>query len=227
LWVAGAPPAQATPAADACVPGVGGAIVAALKLRMRGAVEFDVTGLSCALDATNADMLVAKPAPGARVGSPVRFALTRPVRGASAQLVRAGEAVATVHVAGTAIRTTRDLPRGAVIAPTDVEQVETSLDGLPLRQILTRQDVVGALVRVPLRVGQLVDQTSIVPVPAVRSGDRVRAVVRTTTVEVETIAVAAESGAIDQVIRVVNPESRRSMRARVRAKGEVEVNDVP
>jgi flagella basal body P-ring formation protein FlgA len=35
--------------------------------------------------------------------------------------------------------------------------------------------------------------------------------------------VATDNGAMNQVIRVVNPETRRSMRARIRAAGEVEV----
>jgi flagella basal body P-ring formation protein FlgA len=44
-------------------------------------------------------------------------------------------------------------------------------------------------------------------------------------VEVETVAIAADNGAVNQVIKVVNPTTRRALRARVVGKGEVEVID--
>ncbi|HUK36215.1 MAG TPA: flagellar basal body P-ring formation chaperone FlgA [Vicinamibacterales bacterium] len=214
------------PPGDVCVPGVSRAIIAALKLRMRGAVEFDLTGVSCAIDAIEGDVLIATPAPGARVGVPMRFAIARPVADRQGESVHVGEAVATVHAVGAAVRATHDLERGAVIAASDVEQADAPLDGVPLLHTLTVADVVGASVRVPLRHGEIVNRTSIVPVPVIRSGDRVRAILRVDGVEVETMAVAAESGGLDQVIRVVNPGSRRAIRARVQAPGQVEVSDV-
>jgi len=61
------------------------------------------------------------------------------------------------------------------------------------------------------------------PPTLVRAGDRVRAVARVGGVEAVVIAIAEQSGSAQQVIRVVNPDSRRAIRARVVAPGEVEV----
>lgn len=61
------------------------------------------------------------------------------------------------------------------------------------------------------------------PEIVIRAGDRVRATVRIGVVEAVVIAIAEQSGVAQQIIRVVNPDSRRAIRARVVAAGEVEV----
>jgi flagella basal body P-ring formation protein FlgA len=220
-----APDAAATPPSltDGCVPGVNQAIVAALKQRMSGAVEFHVAELSCSLNVSGDEVLLATAAPGSRTGRPIRFAIARTSGTIGATSVRVGEAFATVTAIGPAVRATHDLPRAAVLTALDVEQTKAPLDDVPLRPILTLASVIGARVTRPLRAGQVVDDVSIVPVAAVKSGDRVRGVMRVAAVEVEAVLVATDSGLIDQIIRVVNPENRRAMRARVVAKGEVEV----
>jgi flagella basal body P-ring formation protein FlgA len=57
----------------------------------------------------------------------------------------------------------------------------------------------------------------------VRSGDEVRLTVREGGVEATVTAVAEQSAGIGRIIRVVNASSRRALRARVTAPGEVEV----
>jgi flagella basal body P-ring formation protein FlgA len=225
LCLAAAPAANAAALTDHCVPGVSQAIVAALKVRMSGTVEFRLTGMSCALDASGDEVLIATPVPGARVGRSIRFALARRAAGSAAHNVRVGEAFATVTATGSVVRTTRDIPRASIVVAPDVEQAEMSLDDQPLRPILTMPDVVGGRVTRPLRAGQIVDAASIAPVPTVKAGDQVRAVMRMAAVEVETVAIAADNGAVNQVIKVVNPTTRRALRARVVGKGEVEVID--
>jgi flagella basal body P-ring formation protein FlgA len=227
LFLALAPEAGATPPAlaDGCAPGINQAIVAALKQRMSGAVEFRLSDVSCSLNASGDGVLLATAVPGSRTGRPIRFAITRAFGTASANSVRVGEAVATVTAVGPAVRATHDLTRSVILTAPDVEQTEAPLDDVPLRPTLTIAAVIGARVTRPLRAGQIVDDVSIVPVAAVKSGDRVRGVMRVATVEVETVLVATDSGLIDQIIRVINPENRHAMRARVVAKGEVEVID--
>ena len=61
--------------------------------------------------------------------------------------------------------------------------------------------------------------------PVIRAGDRVRVVVRMGGVEASLTAIAEQSGRPDQIIRVVNASSRRAIRVRVIAAGEVEVAD--
>ncbi len=62
--------------------------------------------------------------------------------------------------------------------------------------------------------------------PVIKAGDRVRVTVRSGPVVATLTAIAEQSGRPDQIIRVVNPSSRRAIHARVVAAGEVEVADV-
>lgn len=61
--------------------------------------------------------------------------------------------------------------------------------------------------------------------PVIRAGDRVRVTMRVEGVEAVLMAIAEQSGRPDQIIRVVNPSSRRAIHVRVIAAGEVEVAD--
>jgi flagella basal body P-ring formation protein FlgA len=139
--------------------------------------------------------------------------------------VRVGEASATVTAVGSVVRTTRDIARASIVSAPDVEQAEMSLENQPLRPVLTMPEIVGGRVTRPLRAGQVVDAVSIAPVPTIKAGDQVRVVMRIATVEVETVAIAADNGTVNQIVKVVNPATRRTLRARVVGKGEVEVID--
>jgi flagella basal body P-ring formation protein FlgA len=59
--------------------------------------------------------------------------------------------------------------------------------------------------------------------PVIKAGDRVRVVIREAGVEVTLTAIAEQSGRPDQIIRVINPSSRRAIHVRVVAAGEVEL----
>jgi flagella basal body P-ring formation protein FlgA len=72
----------------------------------------------------------------------------------------------------------------------------------------------------------IVTHSDIAASPLIRPGDVVRATARVGTVEVAAQLVAAESGRKNDVIRVVNQDTRFSARARVIEKGEVEVLNV-
>ncbi len=222
LCLAMAPAAQAEGVSDLCLPGVTRAIVADLKQRMSGAIEFRLSNVSCTLAVTADDLLRATVSPGARTGRAMRFTIARfSAEGSGA--IRVGEASATVNAVGPAIRTTHDVPRAAILGAPDVEAAEMSLDDLPVRPVLALPDVIGARTSRPLRAGELVDDRSVVPVPAVRSGDRVHALMRMPEIEVEAVVIAIDSGALNQVITVVNPATRRALRARVTGHGQVEV----
>ena len=77
----------------------------------------------------------------------------------------------------------------------------------------------------PARRPDAATRRSAVPHPPtlIRAGDRVRVTARINGVEAVVIAIAEQSGVAQQIIRVVNPDSRRAIRARVVAAGEVEV----
>jgi flagella basal body P-ring formation protein FlgA len=95
-----------------------------------------------------------------------------------------------------------------------------------MRPLLSLDDARGARTTHDLVEGALVTRADIVPEPVVKSGDPVRAHVHAGAVELTGIAVAAENGLKDDIIRVINQESHHVFRARVVGSGEVEVVDV-
>lgn len=164
--------------------------------------------------------LSAVPEPGGRAGAPARFALFSE----GATRVRVGEATAIVTGTADAVRLTRPVSRGQSVADADVEYVRVALEG-PLRASLPVTDVVGARLRRELPAGAVVAGSDLLRDPVIRSGDTVRAVVRIGGIEIGATAVAVQSGALDEVIRLTNPETRKSLRGRVTGRGEVEVLD--
>jgi flagella basal body P-ring formation protein FlgA len=153
--------------------------------------------------------------PGARVGGLVRFTL----RWADGR--HAGEADAVVRVQAECARARRDLERGTVLAAGDLEVVRADVGRALLRPCPT--ELAGARLLRSLAAGDIVTAVAVAVAPLVRSGDAVVTRVRTAGIEVSGKGVASQSGELGDVIRVVNPESGRTLRARVTARGEVEV----
>jgi len=216
-----AAPATAAPAP--CDGAVSRAIVEALTNRMGSSVRVEVKELSsCAVDEAAAP-IVATPAPGSRLGRPIRFAISERVNGPRRTERHAGEAVASVGVSGPFVRALNALARGDVFEAGDVDTAVGEIADGFVRPLPRAEAVVGARAARAIAAGEVVAVAAIVAVPLVKSGDRVRAVVRTPEIEVESVAVATQNGTLDQVIRVVNPETKRAIRARVVGDKEVEV----
>lgn len=164
------------------------------------------------------DGIVALPDQGTRLGSVGRFTLFA----SGSRRVRIGEATALVSVTAETIRLTRAISRGDRFDAADVEQVRQALEG-PLTPPTQLEDVIGARARRDLEPGSTLGRTDLVPEPAVKSGDSVRVVVRVAGVEVSATAIALQSGAMHDVIRLTNPASRKTLMGRVVRRGEVEV----
>jgi flagella basal body P-ring formation protein FlgA len=159
--------------------------------------------------------LAAHAGPDARVGGPIRFAL----RWADGRY--AGEADAVVRVDAACARARRDLERGAELAAEDFQVVRGEVGRALLRPC--RTDLVGARLLRGVAAGEVVSLVAVSMAPLVRSGDPVVTRVRIPGIEVTGKGVASQSGELGDVIRVVNPESGRRIRARVTGRGEVEV----
>jgi len=208
--------------------GARAAVVASIQERLGPDVMIELDQFSSRLTAGTADALTATPDLTARTGRAVRFSLTtgprgRPARPGSPQAVRVGEATAVVRVSGPHVSARRALEAGRVLTADDVEVADGPVDGAPLRRLAGRNAVLGARVLHALAPGDPVVDGAVAGVPVVRAGDRVVATVRGLGVEVSVVAIAEQNGMPDQIIRVVNPDSRRALRARVVARGEVEV----
>ena len=217
VWLSGA--AAAAETAD--VARARAAAVEAIQGRLGPDVRVDLEAFVCRLAPDAPDALTATPDPTGRTGRPMRFtfATVAGPRGA----IRLGEATAVVRVSGPHVRAARPIEAGRTLLPEDVALDDGPVDGAPLRRLSTLTEVIGARAVRGLAAGDPVVEGVVVGVPVVRAGDRVRAIIRALGVEAAVVAVAEQNGMPDQIIRVVNPDSRRSVRARVVAKGEVEV----
>lgn len=201
------------------------AIVGAIEERLGPDVRVDLDAFVCRLTPDASETLTATPDASGRTGRSMRFTFaTGPdPRG---HAMRVGEATAVVRVSGPHVWAVRPIDAGRTLTPEDIALGDGPIDGAPLRRLPTPSEVIGARTLKALAAGDPVVDGVVVGVPVIRAGDRVRATVRARGIEVAVVAVAEQNGMPDQIIRVVNPDSRRSVRARVVAKGEVEVLNV-
>jgi len=212
----------ATPsrAGDACAAPVRDAIVSALRTRVGDGLDVRVDDLSCETEGRAVDRIVASPVPGSRFGGQMRFLLS-----AARERTRIGEAVAHVTATAPVVKVSRDIARAAALDAADLEETRSSLDGQLIQPLPLLPALTGAKTTRAMAAGTVITNDAVAGATAVRAGDHVRAIYRSAGMEVALVAVAAESGPVHRVIRVVNPQTRRAMRARVLGQGEVEVID--
>lgn len=211
-------PAAASAAASARVSA---AIVEAVRVRMGDDAVVIVSELEVS-SVEDFAFVQAVPAPQARLGRRIQFRLLGANgRGAGARTI--GTAAALVQLDVEHVRALALVTRGRELAGDEVEASHGDLTGLPLRRLPRLADVTGARALVNLAPGEVLTRASVTSRPAVRSGQVVRATARVGGVEVVAALVAAQDGESGAVIRVVNKESRRELRARVVDSGVVEV----
>jgi len=197
------------------------AIVKAVQERMGADASVAVGDLTVSALAPSQG-LRAVPEPAARLGHPVAFKLVGTGADRRARVVGHATAILTVDVEHVRMRTL--VERGRAIAEDDVAVSDDALPpSLPLRRVPRLREVVGARALASLAAGEVVTAQAVASRPAVRSGDLVRARARAGTAIVVAALTAAQDGVEGAVIRVVNKESRRELRARVVGPGEVEV----
>jgi flagella basal body P-ring formation protein FlgA len=219
VWLSVTPVATQPSIEDARVRA---AVVAAIHERLGTTVRVDLEAFTARMALDAPDALTATPDPMGRTGRPVRFVIAT-AAGPRGHARRVGEATAIVQVWGPHVRARRPLDAGRTLTLDDIELGDGPIDGAPLRGLPSADDVIGSRVLRAVAAGDPIVAGVVAGVPVVRAGDRVRATVRGLGVEVALVAVAEQSGIPDQIIRVINPDSRRVVRARVVAKGEVEV----
>lgn len=204
-------------------PDLRAAVEQAVRTRLGTGAAVTVIGITGVRVEEGAGEIVAVPVPSARLGTPIRFLLEREHAGANR---RVGEATATFRVVAAVVRSAAAFPRGHRFAAADLLTEETELAARPLRPLPTVEDIVGARAARDIAAHAVLASTDFVGDPLVRSGEEVRALLRIGEVELATSLIAAQNGAKGQVIRVVHPETRKSVRARVTGKAEVEVVNV-
>lgn len=159
----------------------------------------------------------ARPDPSARLGRPMRFALL-PATGMPII------AVATVHVVAEHVVTARAIDRNETLTPDAMRVVREELRDVPLRRVLTPAQVRGGRVLRPMAAGATLLPGAVLVRRAVEPGDRVTVTAVSGDVQVSAELIATDGGDPGDVIRVVNPDTRKDLRGRIVKEGLVEVN---
>lgn len=196
------------------------AIVDAVRERMGAAAVVRVSGLTVTFIA-DAQMLRAVPDPNARLGGPMAFKLVGQAGDGRAAV--AGRATAVVDASVEHVRARAVIERGREVEEGDVAVSTEPLRELPLRRLPGLREVTGARALVNLAPGTVVTAPSVAARPAVRTGQPVEARARMGSLVAIATLIAGQDGVEGDVIRVVNKESRRELRARVVEPGVVEV----
>jgi len=218
VLVAAAPARADEPPPDAAVRD---AIVAAVRARMGEGADVAVAALRLPPGWSRADVQV-RPDPRAVLGRPMRFSLGTPSARRGGAIRWTGAAEADVQVLVEHLHTTRAVARGDILSGADVAVVRHAVEG-PLRAWPAAEAIDRSRALRDFGPGACLARNSLAVVSLVRAGQDVQAIARVGGIEAEARMVAAENGDKGSVIRVVNPESRRSIRARVVAAGVVEV----
>jgi flagella basal body P-ring formation protein FlgA len=206
---AGGPrPGDSTAACDA--------ITRAVTLRMGASAAVTSCVIDRALDA--GPWAVANPDLASRLGNSIWFTLQRAGATTAPVRVRAALTVTVEHG-----RATHVLPRGTVVSEQDVLAVNAEVTGVPLARVPVASELIGARVVRVVDAGAVVLTLDVTPVRLVKAGERVVATVRIGTVEVSAAMTAVDAGAVGDIIRVSNRDTRRVLQARVVGAGRVEV----
>lgn len=217
--------AAAAPAAPATLaPATHAAVVAAVRARMGADADVQVQALG--LPAPPVDAVTdAVLEPGASLGVPLRVALRAPVDRGGAQVLAAVAHVAvTIEVTVDHWHTARAVRRGARLGDGDLMRVRHRLTRGALRPWPVEDEVREARAVQDLAADACLTTRVVAPTPAVAAGAEVVGVVREGRMEVRAQLVAVDSGRIGDRVRVMHPESRRTFRARVTARAEVEIS---
>ncbi len=117
----------------------------------------------------------------------------------------------------------RSIARDQLITAEDVDFMEIAADRLPANALLAPDLVIGHVARVALRPGEPLSDNDVRPPRQVVRGEPVTMVYRSGALVITAQGQALENGALNDVIRVVNTQSSRTVDARVTGPGQVAV----
>jgi flagella basal body P-ring formation protein FlgA len=189
-------------------------VAAAVSERLGPIDSIEVDVIDAPADASSYES--ASPAPGGRLGAPMRFTL-------SGSGLPAASLVARVTVVAAHVVTRQPVARNTAVTADDVEVRHERLDGVLLQPLPTLDEVLAGRVRRALSAGEILTGTVLARTPAVRAGEEVAITIRSGSIEARGVGRAASSGFVGDVIRVTTPGSRETSRARVLAPASVEI----
>jgi len=209
------------------------AIVEAVRARMGSDVDVSIGTLQIrqANGAMPVPSIAAVPDVGARTGGFVRFVLydgrTTPTAAGGGATPgsgrRVGTADAEIFVIADQVKARHAIPRGQVIAKDDIDGGREEIGRMPLKLLPGVRLALGAKTVRAIAAGERIVAAMISAPTMVKSGDAVQTVVRVGSVEARGTAIATQTGTLGEEIRLVNVNSRRTLRGRVIGEREVEV----
>ena len=208
-------------------PSAAAAVVAAVRARVGGEAEVVVERVESLsrLDREIADAVLL---PGATIGGPVDVLLRAVVDdGGTARLTPVGRARLRLQVTVTHLHVARTVRRGVRLDDGDLVRARHALPRGALKALPDADWLADGRVLRDLPEGACLTARVVAPSPAVVAGQDVTAVVRDGRVEVRATLVAVDSGAVGDEVRVMHRESRRTLRARVAGRAEVEIRHDP
>ena len=216
--------AAAPAATTTLAPATHAAIVDAVRARMGADAEVLVTALGPVTPAVGG-FTDAVLEPGAMLGGPLRLALRAPVlRGGVTALAAVAHVSVRIEVSVDHWHSARAVPRGSRLGAGDLARARHRLTRGALRPFPAEDEVVESRAVQDLAADACLTTRLVAPTPAVAAGADVVAVVREGDIEVRANLVAVDSGRIGDLVRVIHPGSRKTFRARVTARAEVEIS---
>jgi flagella basal body P-ring formation protein FlgA len=201
-------------------PAVRHAIIKAVQARLGTDAEVRLDKVKIVRGPT-AD-LVAIPEPGSRLGRLIRFTLRSAAAQRAGDLVASvGYALAEVHAAAPHLEVGRVITRGSELLAEDLVETDDDLGAVLLGPLPILADAVGTHAARDLQQGEVVTATMLRVQPLVRSGEMVRTRAIVGRVEVSGRAIAQQSGQRNDRIKLINPDSRKSLTGTITGAGEV------
>jgi flagella basal body P-ring formation protein FlgA len=216
---AAGPPATAARRPSAS-PDVDAAIHRALQARLGPEAEITINEVQM-LTRPARPVIDARLAPDARLGQTlhVRLATT----GDRGTVAWTDFAEVRIRVAMVHAHAAHALSRGSEVADEDVETARHDMTEGPMARWPQASELVRGRALRDVAPGSCLGRTSVAAPLAVQNGQTVTAIARVGGVEATASLIAAGSGVSGAIIRVVNQQSRRVMRARVVSPGIVEI----
>jgi flagella basal body P-ring formation protein FlgA len=145
------------------------------------------------------------------------------VPGPAGRVERSATVTFRVDAPREALVAVRELPRGVVLGPADVRVERRPAERLPRQALADPAAALGKEIVRPVAPGEVLTAAVVAPLRAVRRGAVVTLVLDGPGFRIQARGVAAEDGAVGQVIRVVNQTSRRELAGRVEDERTVRV----
>jgi flagella basal body P-ring formation protein FlgA len=138
-----------------------------------------------------------------------------------------GRAAVELQVVVPHWHTRGQVARGARLADGDLVEARHALPRGGVKRPLSLEALVDGRVLADLAADACLTSRVVAPSPAVVAGREVAAVVRLGGLEVRADLVAVDSGSLGADVRVMHPASRKTFRARVIGRAQVEISHEP